>query len=75
MKSIQRFKIDLHILIIHLYTKFQFKISIYDGDNERKQKIIGITKSKGHNSAKNYATRPIFELNLRNLVTHLYTEF
>ena len=32
-------------------------------------------KSKGHNSAKNYSTGPKFELNLRILLTHLYTEF
>ena len=32
-------------------------------------------KSKGHNSAENYSTGPKFELNLRILLTHLYTEF
>ena len=33
------------------------------------------SKSKGHNSAKNYSTGPKFELNLRILWTHQYTEF
>ena len=31
------------------------------------------SKSKGHNSAENYSTGPIIELNLRILVTHLCT--
>ena len=29
----------------HLYAEFQFKISICDGDNERKLEIIGIFPS------------------------------
>ena len=33
------------------------------------------SKSKGHNSAENYSTWPKFELNLRILLTQLYTEF
>ena len=33
------------------------------------------SKSKGHNSADNYSTRPKFELNMRILLTHLYTQF
>ena len=33
------------------------------------------SKSKGHNCGENYSTRPKFKLNLRILVTHLYTEF
>ena len=33
------------------------------------------SKSKGHNSAENYSTGPKFKLNLRILLTHLYTEF
>ena len=33
------------------------------------------SKSKGHNCAENYSTGPKFELNLRILVAHLYTEF
>ena len=32
-------------------------------------------KSKGHNSAKNYSTRPKFELSLYFLVTNLCTKF
>ena len=71
-----KFKLDLRILLTHLYTKFQFKKSICIGDNERKLKINGIFfKSKGHKSAENYSTEPKFELNLRILVTNLYTEF
>ena len=50
----------------HLYTEFQFKMSICNGDNER--------KSKGHNSTENYLTGPEFVLNLRVLKTHLYIE-
>ena len=51
-------------------------MSICNGDNERKLKINGIfSKSKGHNSAKNYSTGPKFELNLRILVTNLCTKF
>ena len=37
-----KFKLNLHILLTHLYTKFQFKMSICNGDNERKLKINGI---------------------------------
>ena len=33
---------NLRILMTHLYTKFQFKMSICVGDNERKLKINGI---------------------------------
>ena len=71
-----KFKLNLRILVTNLYTKFQFKMSIFNGDNERKLKINGIFfKSKGHNSAENYSTGPTFELNLRILMTNLYTEF
>ena len=38
-------------------------------------KLMEFFKSKGHNSAENYLTGPKFELNLRILVTNLYTEF
>ena len=37
-----KFKLKLHILVINLYTEFQFKMSICNGDNERKLKINGI---------------------------------
>ena len=33
-----KFKVDLRILETHLYSKFQFKMSMYDRDNERKLK-------------------------------------
>ena len=36
-----KFELDLCTLITHLYIEFQFKMSICDGDNERKLKIIG----------------------------------
>ena len=38
-------------------------------------KLMEFSKSKGHNSAENYSTGRKFELNLRILLTHLYTEF
>ena len=68
-----KFKLDLCILVTHLYTEFQFKMSVCDVDNEQKLKFI--SKSKGHNSAKNDLTGPKFLLNLRALVTHLYHKF
>ena len=37
-----KFKLNLRILVTDLYTEFQFKMSICDGDNERKLKINGI---------------------------------
>ena len=36
-----KFELDLCIFMTHLCTEFQFKISIYDGDNERKLNING----------------------------------
>ena len=58
-----------------MYTEFQFKMFICDADNEQKPIHIGI--SKGHNSAANYSTGPIFEVNVPIFVTHLhvYAEF
>ena len=38
-------------------------------------KLMEFSKSKGHNSAENYSTRPKFELNLHILVTNLCTKF
>ena len=35
-------KLHLRILLTHLYSEFQFKMSICNGDNERKMKINGI---------------------------------
>ena len=37
-----KFKLNLRIFMTHLYPEFQFKMSIYNGDNERKLKINGI---------------------------------
>ena len=37
-----KFELNLHILVTHLCIKFQFKMSICNGENERKLKIIGI---------------------------------
>ena len=37
-----KFKLNLLILMTHLYTEFQFKMSICNRDNERKLKINGI---------------------------------
>ena len=34
-----KFKLNLRILVKHLYTEFQFKMSICNGDNERKLNI------------------------------------
>ena len=70
-----KFKLNLRILVTHLYTGFQFKMSICNGDNEQKLKSNGIFLSKGHNSAKNYSTRPKFQLNLPILMTNLRTKF
>ena len=49
-----KFKFDLHIFMAHPYTKFQFKISIFDGDNEWKPKLLEffLSKFKGNNSAE-----------------------
>ena len=40
-----KFELNLRILLTHLYTEFQFKMSICNGDNERKLKINGICLS------------------------------
>ena len=37
-----KFELNLRILVTNLYTKFQSKMSICNGDNERKLKINGI---------------------------------
>ena len=63
-----KLKLNLRILLTHLYTKFQLKMSICNGD-------WNFSKSKGHNLAENYSTQPKLKLNLRILLTHLYTEF
>ena len=69
-----KFKSNLRILMTHLYTKFQFKMSICNGDNERKLKINGIFLSpRGVTLPK--INRPKFKSNLRILMTHLYTKF
>ena len=71
-----KFKLNLRILLTHLYSEFQFKMSIINGDNERKLKINGIFLSpRGIILPKNYSTWPKFKLNLRILLKHLYTEF
>ena len=36
-----KFKLNLRILLTHLYSEFQFKMSICNGDNEQKLKING----------------------------------
>ena len=40
-----KFELNLRIFKTHLYTQFQFKMSICNGDNERKLKINGIFQS------------------------------
>ena len=71
-----KFELNLRILLTNLYTEFQFKMSICNGDNERKLKINGIFFSpRGITLPKNNSTGPQFKLNLRILVTNLYTEF
>ena len=37
-----KFECNLRILVTHLYTEFQFKMSLCNGDNEHKLKINGI---------------------------------
>ena len=37
-----KFELNLRIFVTHLYTEFQFKMFICNGDNERKLKINGI---------------------------------
>ena len=39
-----KFKGDLRILITHLYSEFQLKMSMYNSDNERKLKIIVLSR-------------------------------
>ena len=39
-----KFILNLRILLTHLYTEFQFKMSICNGDNEQKLKINGIPR-------------------------------
>ena len=61
-----------HIYIPNFNSKCQFVMEIMSGN----WKLNGIfSKSKGHNSAKNYSTRHKFELNLHILLTHLDTKF
>ena len=36
-----KFELNLCILVTHLYAEFQFKMPIYNGDNEWKLKING----------------------------------
>ena len=55
-----KFKPDLHVLMTHLYSEFQLKMSMYDKDNEFF--FLKFLKSKGHNSAKNYLTATKFKL-------------
>ena len=71
-------KLNLRILLTHLYTEFQFKMSICNGDNERKLKINGIflsprgiTLPKINRPDPNSNSTCVFF----NLVTHLYPEF
>ena len=40
-----KFQLNLRIFMTHLYTEYQFKMSICNGDNERKLKINGILLS------------------------------
>ena len=40
-----KFELDMCILKTHLYTEFQFKIGICNGNNEQKLQIIGIFPS------------------------------
>ena len=39
------------------------------------ENYLNFSKSKGHNSAENYSTRPNIKLNLRILVASLCTKF
>ena len=71
-----KFTLDLRIFKMHLHSEFQLKMLIYDRANERKLKNYwNFSKSKGHNSAKNYSTEPKFDLNLCIVLTHLCTKF
>ena len=60
-----------HIYIQNFNSKCQFDMEIMSGN----WKLMEFSKSKGHNSAENYLTGPKFKLNLRILMTHLYTKF
>ena len=62
---------SLHIYIPNFNSKCQFVMEKMSGN----WKLMEFLKSKGHNSAEKYSTGPKFELNLRILMTHLYTEF
>ena len=71
-----KFKLNMPVLMTHLYFEFQLKISRFNRDNEWKLKIIRFSLSpRGHNCAKNRLTGTNFELDLRILMTKLYTEF
>ena len=59
------------IYIPNFNSKCRFVMEITSGN----WKLMKFSNFKGHNSAENYSTRPKFELNLRILKTHLYTEF
>ena len=70
----------------NLCTKFHLKISKYNRENERKlnpesrndgraEWRKGVTLYAPAILWRDYSTRPKIELNLRFLVTHLYTEF
>ena len=70
-----KFKLNLRIVVTHLYSELQFKMSISNGDNEQKLKINGIFVSpRGITLPKFTRLWPKFKLNLRIVVTHLYSE-
>ena len=58
----------------NVYTELYFKISIYDGDNERNTKLFDFcSKLKGHNSAN--IIRPDPNSNFIFYSRILYTEY
>jgi hypothetical protein len=66
---------DLDILMINLYTKYNFNMCSQCEENERKLQIIGNFKSKGHTSVKYGSIVSKIELDLDILMIILYTKY
>ena len=71
-----KFKLNLRILLTHLFTELQFQMSISNGDNERKLKINGIFLSpRGITLPKIIRPNPNSNSTCVFSWTHLYPEF
>jgi hypothetical protein len=54
------FNLDLHLFMIHQYSKYHLNPSNHQWENERKLIFRKFSKSKGNNSLKNNWVAPIF---------------